>query len=225
MSKATDRAYDRVRTAILDGTLAPGAQLTETDIAELCGVSRTPVREAMGRLEAEMFIERTDSQRSFVSNWSDDDIEDLFTLRTMLESYAAGRAVRNVTAATLTDLQATSIAIARAIRSDPPDIDAFLRENAIFHRLIIEAAASPRLGTMMARLVLVPVVHQTAHQYSQAQLERSLADHDEIIAAFEARDAHWAQAVMTSHIRRAFHAHRGDGGDTIAALATSGAGH
>ena len=86
MSKATDRACDPRRYA------GPGSQLTETDIAELCGVSRTPVREAMGRLDAEMFIERTDRQRSFVSNRSDDDIEDLFTLRTMLESYAAGRA-------------------------------------------------------------------------------------------------------------------------------------
>ena len=210
MSKATDRAYDHIRAAILDGTLTPGSQLTETDVAELCGVSRTPVREAMGRLEAEMFIERTDSQRSFVSDWSDDDIEDLFTLRTMLESYAAARAVRNVTAAMLVELQATSTAIARAIHMVPPDIDMFLHENAIFHRLIIEAAASHRLGIMMARLVLVPVVHQTAHRYSQAQLERSLADHDEIIAAFAARDPQWAQAIMTSHIRRAFHAHRGD---------------
>lgn len=215
MSKATDRAYAQIRAAILDGTLPPGGQLTESDVAELCGVSRTPVREAMSRLEAEMFIERTDSQRSFVSNWSDDDIEDLFTLRTMLESYAASRAVRNVTGETLAQLQKTSAAIAQAIHRVPPDIDTFLQENAIFHRLIIEAAASPRLGAMMARLVLVPIVHQTAQQYTQAQLERSLADHDEIIAAFEARDPQWAQAVMTSHIRRAFHAHRGDTGEDV----------
>lgn len=213
MSKATDRAYDVIRAAILDRTLPPGSQLTETDVAELCGVSRTPVREAMGRLEAEMFIERTDSQRSFVSNWSDDDIEDLFTLRAMLESYATARAVRNMTEDTLARLRDTGTAIAQAIRQTPPDIDAFLRENATFHRLIIEAAASPRLGTMIARLVLVPVVHHTAHQYSAAQLERSLADHAEIVAAFEAHDPEWAQAVMTSHIRRAYHAHRGSGAE------------
>ncbi len=56
MSKASDHAYRIVRAGILDGSLAPGSQLTEEDIAALCGVSRTPVRVAMQRLEAEMFL-------------------------------------------------------------------------------------------------------------------------------------------------------------------------
>lgn len=209
MSKAGDRAYQQIKARILDGTLKPGAQVKEEEVAEWCGVSRTPVRDAIRRLEVEMFIERTDSQRSFVTDWSDDAIDDLFTLRTIMESYAAERAARNMTDAVIARLQATSVAIADAIGQTPPDIDVFLRENAIFHRLVLEAAASDRLAAIMTRLVLMPVIYRTAKRYDLAQLQRSLSEHQEIIAAFIARDAHWASAVMTSHIRRAFHVHVG----------------
>lgn len=208
MSRASDRAYDGIKTRILDGTLAPGVQLKEEELAELCGVSRTPVRDAMHRLEAEMFIQRSDSQRAFVSNWSIGDIEDLFTLRTMLESHAAAQAAERVTPEMLTELHRNVAAIDAAIDRPLPDVDAFLVENAQFHALIVKAAASDRLAHMINRLVLQPIVHRTALRYDADQLRRSLAEHVEIVAALEARDADWASAVMTSHIRRAFHVYR-----------------
>lgn len=208
MSRASDRAYDGIKTRILDGTLAPGVQLKEEELAELCGVSRTPVRDAMHRLEAEMFIQRSDSQRSFVSNWSIGDIEELFTLRTMLESHAAAQAAQRVTPAMLAELHRNVAAIDAAIDRPRPDVDAFLVKNAQFHALIIRAAASDRLAHMINRLVLQPIVHRTALRYDADQLRRSLAEHVEIVAALEAHDADWARAVMTSHIRRAFHVYR-----------------
>jgi DNA-binding GntR family transcriptional regulator len=205
MSRASDQAYDFIRKAILGGQLAPGVQLKEEELAQMCGVSRTPVREAMRRLDTEMFIQRTDSQRSFVSKWSLDDINELFTLRHMLESHAAGRAAELVTKEVLLKLHANNEAISSAIDRPIPDIDAFLRNNAEFHGLIIEAAASDRLATMIKRLVLQPIVHRTALRYGREQLERSLAEHVEIVAALDRRDKDWASSVMTSHIRRAFH--------------------
>lgn len=208
MSRASDRAYDLIKTQILDGTLVPGAQLKEEELAEICGVSRTPVRDAMHRLEAEMFIQRSDSQRSFVSNWSIDDIEELFTLRTMLEGHAAAQAAERVTPDMLEALRRNTAAIDAAIEGPLPDVDAFLAMNAQFHALIIQAAASDRLAHMINRLVLQPIVHRTALRYDADQLRRSLAEHVEIVAALEAHDPDWARAVMTSHIRRAFHVFR-----------------
>ena len=76
MSKASDRAYAQIKAMILSGTLAPGAPLREEQLAEVCGVSRTPVREAMRRLEAELFVRKTETQRSFVVDASPDDIAD-----------------------------------------------------------------------------------------------------------------------------------------------------
>jgi DNA-binding GntR family transcriptional regulator len=208
MSRASDRAYSEIKAQILSGALAPGAQLKEEELADLCGVSRTPVRDAMHRLEAEMFIQRSDSQRSFVSNWSIDDIEELFTLRTMLESHAAAQAAVRVTPDMLVALHRNAEAIDAAIDRPLPDVDTFLARNAEFHALIIQAAASDRLAHMINRLVLQPIVHRTALRYDAEQLRRSVAEHVEIVAALEARDADWARAVMTSHIRRAFHVFR-----------------
>ena len=213
MSRASDRAYDEIKARILNGALAPGMQLKEEELAEICGVSRTPVRDAMHRLEAEMFIQRSDSQRSFVSGWSIEDIEELFTLRTMLESHAAAQAAERVTPEMLADLHRNVAAIDAAIDRPLPDVDRFLIKNAEFHALINQAAASDRLTHMINRLVLQPIVHRTALRYDADQLRRSLAEHVEIVAAIEAHDPDWARAVMTSHIRRAFHVYRNEHSD------------
>lgn len=205
MATATQRAYQQIKAAILDGTMPPGSQVKEEEVAALCGVSRTPVRDALRRLEAEMFIERSESQRSFVSQWSGTDMAEMFTLRTMLESYAAERATRNITPAILVDLRTTSARIAVALNEAEPDVETFVQQNSIFHRLIMEAAASDRLASMLGRLILLPVVHRTVQKYSRAELRRSLSEHDEIISAFANGDPQWAAAVMTAHIRRAYH--------------------
>ena len=212
MSRASDRAYDEIRRLILDGTLAPGTQVKEEVLAEICGVSRTPIRDALHRLEAEMFIQRSDSQRSFVSNWSDEDIDELFTLRTMLEGHAAARAAERATPDILAALRGNIDAIQSAIDRPVPDVDIFLAMNAAFHGLIVQAAASNQLATMLNRLVLQPIVHRTALRYDADQLARSLSEHVEIVAALERRDSDWARAVMVSHIRRALHVYRSERG-------------
>ena len=203
MSKASDQAYQIVRAKILDGTIQPGSQITEDDIAALCGISRTPVREAMQRLLSDMFLERSESNRWSVTKWSNDSIEDLFELRAMLESYVAGHAARSMSNDILAKLKATSLAFRAAIAPQVPDVDAFLRANSEFHGLILEAAGSDLLVTMMRRLMLVPIVYRTAQRYSRQRLKQSLSDHDSLIAAFQARDSSLASAIMTVHIRRA----------------------
>ncbi|MDI1296179.1 MAG: GntR family transcriptional regulator [bacterium] len=208
MSNASDRAYQHLRALIIAGDLAPGTQLKEEQVAELCGVSRTPVRNAMHRLEAEMFIERTESQRSFVAHWSDADVADLFSLRTLLEGYAAEQAVSNMTDAMIERLQDNCDRTALAINAPTPDTDVFLKENAAFHGLILEAAGSDRLASMLRRLVLVPLVQRTALHYDRHQLARSLAEHRELVAAFKACDPEWAKSIMTGHIRRAYHVYK-----------------
>ena len=70
MTRAADRAYAEIRSLILSGDAAPGTQLTEEQLADICGVSRTPVRDALRRLEAELYIVRSGSQRAFVADWS-----------------------------------------------------------------------------------------------------------------------------------------------------------
>jgi DNA-binding GntR family transcriptional regulator len=206
VSRASDRAYEQIKALILAGRMAPGEQMREEQLAELCGVSRTPVRDALRRLEAELFVVRSGSQRTFVADWSHEDVDEMFTLRGMIESHAAARAAARISAAAIEELRRLNHAIETAIRSERPDVQTFLEHNRVFHSIILEAAASPRLSTTLATLVEQPVVRRTALLYSREQLGRSAREHDELIAAFEARDTDWARAIMLGHIRRAFHA-------------------
>lgn len=208
MSKASDRAYAQIRTMILSGALPPGAALREEHLAETCGVSRTPVREAMRRLEAELFVRKTETQRSFVVDASPDDIADAFELRTMLESHAARRAASRIAEGEIKLLRDHNAAIQQAIEQTPPNIPAFLDHNRHFHAIILKAAASERLSSMLAQIVEQPVVLRTALHYDRDSLRRAHREHDELLAAFARQDGNWAAAVMTGHIHRAFHAYR-----------------
>jgi DNA-binding GntR family transcriptional regulator len=206
MSKASDQAYDQLRRRILSGELAPGAQLKEEELALLCGVSRTPVRDAIRRLEADLFVRRTDSQRSFVAEWTLDDIEEVFTLRGMLEGYAARRAATRASAGGIAQLRAINENLSTLLSACDLDVEAFLRVNAAFHALILETAASERLAALISRLLLQPVLQQTAMAYSREQIERSYVEHSDITEALAQGDPDWAQALMIAHIRRALHA-------------------
>jgi DNA-binding GntR family transcriptional regulator len=188
------------------GELAAGSQLKEEELATTCGVSRTPVREALRRLEAEMFIRRNDSQRTFVADWSLEDVSEMFTLRGMLEAHAASRAAARITKIELERLAVCNARIEKAVGTAQPDVEAFLSNNANFHGIVLEAAGSERLSTLLARLVEQPVVVRTALLYDREQLRRSAREHSELLIAFRKRDPEWAAAVMRGHIRRAFHA-------------------
>ena len=206
MSRASDQAYANIRSLILAGDAPPGTQLTEAQLADLCGVSRTPVRDALRRLEAELYIVRSDSQRVFVADWSREEVDEMFTLRGMLESHAAARAARRITPDRIAELVAANASLEAAIAPDVPDIARFLESNRLFHAIIIDVAASPRLSAILAALVEQPVVRRTAARYGRGELARSAREHAELIQAFIAGDSDWAQAVMAGHIRRAFHA-------------------
>lgn len=207
MSRASDHAHALIRGMILSGELAPGAQLSEEALALRCQVSRTPVRDALRRLEADLFVRRSESQRTFVADWSLDDIADSFELRAMLEGLAARRAAIRIDTAGIERLKAHNRAIHKAVTASQPDITGFLEHNREFHAIILEAAASPRLAGTLVRLIEQPVVWRTAQHYDRENLLRSYNEHEELLAAFTRGDGDWAAAIMNGHIRRAFHSY------------------
>ena len=154
-----------------------------------------------------MFIRRNDSQRSFVADWSLDDLEDAFQLRAMLESRAAKRAASRITREQLALLRFHNAQLKQAIGLPNPDVPKFWDHNRQFHAIILEAAASERLANMLGQVTEQPVILRTARQYDLENLRRSHHEHDELLIAFDKRDGEWAAAVMTGHIRRAFHAY------------------
>ncbi len=205
-ASAADRAYAEIRGLILAGDASPGTPLREEALADIVGVSRTPVRDALRRLEVELYAVRTPGGRLVVADWDSDDVAEIFALRAMLEGHAAARAARRVTPDQLAELRQCNAAIEAAVALPQPDIARFLAENRRFHDIILSASASARLSTMLAGLVEQPIVRRTATRYDRADLARSAHEHGQLIQAFAAHDEDWARAVMTAHIRRALHA-------------------
>ena len=205
MSTASDTAYEKIRSHLLSGEAQPGDRLTAEQLSEIAGVSRTPVREAVQRLERELLLMRTPSNRLFVPDWGEDEIDEMFTLRLMLEGHAAERAAQRLSAQQIDHLEIINAELHEAVALDRPDVARFLEANRRFHETVTDAAHSPRLGQILSMLVEQPVVLHTAREYSIEDLKQSARDHDELVAAFRARDPQWARSVMGSHLRRAFH--------------------
>lgn len=216
MSRASEKAYREIREQLLRGAFKPGERLVEDELAALCGVSRTPIREALRRLASDMFVRQVPNHGTFVIETSENDVEDLFDLRAMLEGYAAARAARRVTAAALEQLDAEVARIDDALSARGAYyLDTFLDANRRIHALIVGLAESERLRIMLGSLTEQSVVLGTLHRYSMEDLKRSNAHHKEIVAALRAGDATWAQAIMIAHIHAAFRSFSRDGDSAI----------
>lgn len=209
MSKSSEKAYAAIRDMILDGAVKPGEHLSEEHLSAAIGVSRTPVRDALRRLEADYFVSIKANRGARVRGWNSEDVDDLFQLRALLEGFAVRLAAERSTPGHVAELRLQIDAIDRALSAKPePDIEKFLRANGRFHQIICEASGNSRLSDMIATLVAQAVVVRTANVYSKKDLERSNAHHREMTDAIEAHDAGLAELVMRTHILTAGKAFR-----------------
>ena len=209
MSTSSEKAYETIRAGILAGDFTSGKLVPEDELAQYCGVSRTPVREAIARLVSEMLLQRNGTNRVFVPNWSESDVEEIFDLRTMLERHCAQRAAQFITAEQLSELKQHCAFIEEKIESPTGvDVPGFVEGNRRFHAVMTEAAQSEPLKQMLNLVVSQVIVHQTAEHYVLNDVRQSQRDHNDFVAAFEARDADWAGAIASAHIRRAANSYR-----------------
>ncbi len=201
MSKATEKAYSLIRENILNGNYAPGMHLKEGELVTLCGVSRTPVRDALRQLAIDRYVVTRRNQGVFVSKWSVDDIKDIFELRSILESLVAERAATNITAQQLETLRTIHSTIQEMLDdSSAPNIELFLTENKQFHQTLMDAAQSRTLAETLGQIVQPPLIAQTARQYTKQELQQSNDHHRDIVLALESEDSAWAGSVMKTHI-------------------------
>ena len=209
MSRATNKAVKIIRQKILDGVFAPGSHLKEEELAEVCGVSRTPVRDALRALAVEDYVRTVPNHGTFVSQWSGQDIADIFQLRSMLEAYGARLAANKATDEHIKKMRDEVDRIKKMLSSGKEiDLDIFLSGNRNFHETLREAAGSKRLAQIIQRLISQPVVARTAMSYNRDDLQRSNEHHAELVEAISAKDGDWAHSVMTSHILAAFQVYK-----------------
>jgi DNA-binding GntR family transcriptional regulator len=204
VTAVADLAYKAVRESILSGAERPGARLREEELAASIGVSRTPIREALRRLHAEGLVEILPNRGAVVVPWGEDELDEIFELRTLLEGYSARRAAGHATAEQLTELH--GLCDTMDLRTEHLTEEAYAEItdlNLRFHHVVHAAAANRRLHSLLAGIIQVPLVRHTFHRYTHEELTRSFAQHRELVEALAAGDPDWAESVMQCHVRAA----------------------
>ncbi len=199
-----ERVYEALLELITTRTLRPGQHLVESELAGHLGVSRQPVREALQRLNTEGWVDLRPAQGAFVHEPTEEEADQLFTVRTLLEAEAARLAAANAGSAGIAELEALCEKGEQAVRDDA--VETAVATNAEFHAKVMELAGNAVLAGLAAqvgrrvRWYYTPVARQRGKQ--------SWAEHRELIAAITDRDEARASAVMrahTEHTRRTYH--------------------
>ncbi|MBW1640649.1 GntR family transcriptional regulator [Microbacterium resistens] len=190
--------YERIRDAIVEGRIAPGAPLSENGLAKDFGTSRTPVREALHRLEIEALVERL-PRGVQVRETSPEEIIDIYDVRITLEGAAARAAAERATEFDQRRLRAAQEAM-RAAGADPR---ARARANRQFHEAVWSASHSPTLVDLLHRLNVHLVRYPTTTLEGDDRWAAALDEHEAMLDAIEARDAARAREIAEAHMTAA----------------------
>jgi len=197
--RAADLVYERIKEEIAAGIHRPGMHLGETTLAERYAVSRTPVRAALARLESDGFITTAPHIGAVVTRRSLAEVSDVFEVRAILESEAAGLAALRRSDRHVETLARIAGAM-EEIAERGSDIGRLSALNKTFHDTILDAAGNETLRRSAERLMALGFLVHTYTRFSERDLARSLTDHRNILAAVDSRDPSWANAAMRSHI-------------------------
>ncbi|MCO5162002.1 MAG: GntR family transcriptional regulator [Mesorhizobium sp.] len=202
-----------IRDLILGGRLAAGERLSEIPLAEQLGISRTPVRAALARLEQEGLLEKSPSGSYFARAFTIDEVMDAIELRGVLEGTAARLAAeRGCDPRKLSDIARVVDAIGETLAPGPLDMDfeAYVQRNDEFHRLLAGLAGSETIRREIERTVRLPFASPSAFLEKQEDVpvfRQSLVgaqeQHRAIVEAIEKREGARAEAIAREHARLA----------------------
>lgn len=203
---AAERAYRGVLAMIIAGEASEGSWLRETTLAEQIGVSRTPVRQALGRLAAEGAVELHPRRGAQVVSFSPEEMDSLIDLRAQFEPLAARLSVQRLTLKHVEHLERLAAQMESLVEAGKPEPQELARLNDQFHAVFIRESGNRHL-TIAIESVMRPVfVARTFQTYTQHAMERSMRHHSELVEAARIGDAEWAEAIMRAHILAARHA-------------------
>ena len=196
-----EKTYEHLKTDILSGRFLPGERLAEEHLAEEMGVSRTPVREALHKLEQDGLIEPLESRGFCIPRDSAEEIEDLFEIRTVLEGYTLKLICERITEEQIALLEGIIEKADAALRRKR--IDKVFQYNTQFHDTLHSLVADKRrfhsLIVNMRKYVLR--YRKDTLQYLGAG-KRASEGHRQILLALKLKDPELCERVMRTHIRQ-----------------------
>lgn len=194
-------AYERLREEIVEGMVEPGAPLVEAAIAARFGISRTPVREALRRLEQDGLVERGDRGME-VRSRSPEEILEIYGVRVVLEGLAARGAAEARTELDLANLEERHVRMGE-LGDSPGDPKAMALTNRLFHEALWTASHNRTLFDLLVRLNSHLSRYPATTLSSPGRWSRVLEDHRQMIDAIRQRDARQAGRLAEEHMTAA----------------------
>lgn len=196
-----EMVFESLREAIIQGRLKPGERLMEIQLAEEMGVSRTPVREAIRKLELEGFVVMVPRKGAYVAGISVKDIVDVFEVRAALEALAAGLAAERATEEELEELERSLVQISEVTGRE--DIDALVATDINFHELIYKACRNERLVQILTHLKEQITRFRTTSLSQPGRSKHAVEEHRKIVEAISDRNVELASTLAREHIENA----------------------
>ena len=190
--------FESIRGAILSGSLKPGERLMEVQVAEKLGVSRTPIREAIRKLELEGLVVMIPRKGAYVADLSIKDITDALEIRAALEGLAAGLASMRITEEEIEELELTAVEFHKAIEQE--DYDLMIQRDIEFHAKIFAATRNEKLVQLTNNL------REQVQRFRDIYLRKSnkskelSREHYEIAEAIASRNINRAEELAKKHI-------------------------
>jgi DNA-binding GntR family transcriptional regulator len=194
-----DAVYDSLRDAIWDGRIARGERVREEDIARSLGVSRTPVREALQRLQQRGLLVNRPGRGLIVAELGKREVVELYAMREILEGSAARFAAQHASGPEIEIIDR----LQRELAAAPDDALLLVTLNRRFHQAICDAGHNQYLTQTLDTLHDAMALLHSATFRAPNRRRESDAEHRRIVAAIEARNADQAEAVAREHIRQA----------------------
>ena len=191
--------FDYLKKAIIDQTIEPGSRLVESKIADMLGISRTPLREALHKLEREDWIEKTSSGGFQVVTLTKADIEQTFGIRSVLEAYAARLAAENYNTRDIEPLEKKMKEFQQCLEKEHDSVK-LQKINTQFHDHLYALSKSPKLIKMINQLSAQISRFRQIILKQKEYAQKSNDDHIKMVAAIKKRDGAAVEQLVRTHI-------------------------
>lgn len=196
-----EAAFEKLKEAIIKGHFKPGEKIVEQALAQAMGVSRTPVREAIRRLEAEGFVVSIPRKGVVVSQADKEEIIQLYSIRAELEGLAARWAIEHGDQDDMQKLDEAILKMKEAVACG--DLDGVVLSNTLFHETIAQASKSRILCTLIKTLQDNIQRFRFKSLHLPGRPEAALAEHKEIVAAIKEKRAEEVDRLLKEHLQNA----------------------
>ena len=193
-----EATFQTLKALLVEGKIVPGSKLNERELAERLNVSRTPIREAIRRLAADGLVELIANRGAIAVQLSIDDVIHTFDVIAELEGYSGELAAKNISASTLSELEALQYEMMASYARR--DLSSYYKLNLQIHRLINQAANNPVLASLFSQVNSRIEALRFRSNQDGVKWEKAVEEHQEMLDALKARDSARMRKVMITHV-------------------------